>query len=198
MSTHSKKTFGRRRFLVGAGGVTLGLPILEGFLPRKVHAATPPFLGIICSANGVVQAKSGEAEAWWPTTLGPLTQAKMLADKPTRATGELSDYAAKLLIVRGIGHSLPSTGCNHASGCAQILTGTAAIVGTSNQAQSSSASVDTIVAGAINPPGVDPCSCTRGCIRLADPGSTSPRTSRISRASSSARASTRPSRRIRG
>src|ERR1022692_2408814 len=134
-------TFGRRQFLVGAGGVTLGLPVLEAFLPKKVQAAaTPPFLAVVCSDNGVVQAKTGEAEAWWPTQVGPLTQASMLADQPTRATGELSSYADRLLIVRGIGHSLPSTGCNHASGCSQILTGTSKINGTSNQAQSSTPS----------------------------------------------------------
>ncbi|HVV17080.1 MAG TPA: DUF1552 domain-containing protein [Polyangia bacterium] len=148
--------FGRRQFLIGAGGVTLGLPILDAFLPKRVHAATPPFLGIICSANGVVQAKSGEAEAWWPTKTGALTSAAMLADKPTRATGELSDYADRLLLVKGVGHPLTNTGCNHASACAQILTGTAKINGTGSQATSSSASVDTIIAKAINQPGVDP------------------------------------------
>jgi Protein of unknown function (DUF1552) len=152
----NRKMFGRRQFLVGAGGVTLGLPILQAFMPRKAHAATPPFLGVICSANGVVQAKSGEVEAWWPTKVGALTAAGMLADKPTRATGELSSYADRLLLVRGVGHSLGSTGCNHASGCAQILTGTAKINGTSNQAVSSSESVDTVIARAINPAGVEP------------------------------------------
>jgi Protein of unknown function (DUF1552) len=151
-----RRVFGRRRFLVGAGGVTLGLPILDAFLPRKVDAATPPFLGVICSANGVVQAKAGEAEAWWPTTTGALTQAGMLADKPTRATGELSDYADRLLLIRGVGHPQSQTGCSHASACAQILTGTAMIKGTGSQAVSSSVSVDTVIAQAINPPGVDP------------------------------------------
>jgi hypothetical protein len=156
MSSKPWITIGRRTFLVGAGA-TLGLPILEGLLPRKAKAATtPPFLAIVCSDNGVVQAKAGEAEAWWPTQLGPLTQAQMMADMPTRSTGVLNAYAGKLLIVRGVGHSLGSTGCNHASGCAQILTGTAKINGTSNQAQSSSASVDTVIAQAVNPPGVDP------------------------------------------
>jgi uncharacterized protein DUF1552 len=157
MSSDRRNLFSRRRFLVGAGGVTLGLPVLEGFLPKKAQAATtPPFLAIVCSDNGVVQAKTGEVEAWWPSQVGPLTQASMLADKPTRATGELSDYADRLLIVRGVGHSLTATGCNHASACAQILTGTAKINGTSNQAQSSSVSVDTVIAKAVNPAGVDP------------------------------------------
>jgi len=150
------QSFGRRRFLVGAGGVTLGLPILDAFLPRRVHAATPPFLGIICSANGVVQAKAGEAEAWWPSQLGALTTAGMLADKATRATGEISDYASRLLLVKGVGHTATATGCNHASACAQILTGTPTVMGSSNQAVSSSVSVDTVIAKALNAPGVDP------------------------------------------
>jgi hypothetical protein len=159
MSSKPWMTFGRRQFLIGAGSVTLGLPILEGLRPRKVHAAapaTPPFLAVVCSDNGVVQAKTGEAEAWWPTKVGPLTQASMAADQPTRATGELSSYADRLLIVRGVGHSLGATGCNHASACSQILTGTAKINGNSSQAESSSASVDTVIAQAVNPPGVDP------------------------------------------
>jgi Protein of unknown function (DUF1552) len=156
MNRTNKMTFGRRQFLIGAGGVTLGLPMLEAFLPRKAQAATPPFLAVVCSDNGVVQAKTGEVEAWWPTKTGALTQASMLADQPTRATGELSSYADRLLLVRGVGHSVGSTGCNHASACSQILTGTAKINGTSNQAQSSSASVDTVIANAVNPPGVDP------------------------------------------
>ncbi len=156
MSTKPWITIGRRTFLVGAGA-TLGLPILEGLLPKKAKAATtPPFLAIVCSDNGVVQAKTGEAEAWWPTQIGPLTQASMTADMPTRSTGVLNSYADKLLIVRGVGHSLSATGCNHASACSQILTGTAKINGTGSQAQSSSASVDTVIAQAVNPPGVDP------------------------------------------
>jgi len=162
------RTFGRRSFLVGAGGVTLGLPMLEALSPRRARAATssgagaaagaatPPFLGIICSANGVVQAKAGEAEAWWPSQVGALTTASMAADQPTRATGELSAYADRLLLVRGVGHSAAATGCNHASACAQILTGTPTVMGNSNQAVSSSVSVDTVIAKAVNPPGVEP------------------------------------------
>jgi hypothetical protein len=156
--SRSIRTFGRRQFLVGAGGVLLGLPILEGLLPKtaRAAAATPPFLGIICSANGVVQAKSGEAEAWWPSKTGALTSDGMTADKATRATGELSDYANQLLIVRGVGHGAGSAGCNHAAACAQILTGTAALSGQSNQTVSTSESVDTVIATALNPPGVQP------------------------------------------
>ena len=155
-----KKTFGRRNFLVGVGGVTLGLPILEALRPKKAWAQTaktPPFLGIICSANGVVQQRgTSEAESWWPTQLGALTTAGMTADKATRSTGELASYADRLLIVRGVGHSLGANGCNHASSCAQILTGASTLGGTGNQTVAGSESVDTVVAKAINPAGVEP------------------------------------------
>lgn len=154
MSSINHKGFARRRFLLGLGGVTLGLPVLEGLLPKNASAQTAaaaPFLTIICSANGVVQARTGEAESWWPTKVGALTSAGMLADKPTRTTGELSDYADRLLIVRGVGHSLGANGCNHASGCAQILTGAATLSGTGNQTVAGGESVDTVVAKALHP-----------------------------------------------
>src|SRR5450432_2135210 len=154
----TNKTFARRHFLKGIGGATIGLPILEAFLPKNAQAAAaaPPFLAIIASANGVVQAKAGEVEAWWPTQAGALTTASMTADNATRATGELSDYAARLLIVRGVAHALGANGCNHASGCAQILTGAASLSGNSNQTASNDESIDTTIAKALNQPGVDP------------------------------------------
>jgi hypothetical protein len=153
-----KTTFPRRHFLRGIGGVTLGLPLLEAFMPKNARAATmgPPFLAIVSSDNGVVQARTGEAEAWWPTQLGALTSASMTADNATRAAGELAAYAGQLLFVRGVEHSLGANGCNHASGCSQILTGAASLSGNSNQTTSNSESLDTTIATALNQPGVDP------------------------------------------
>ena len=100
----------RRMVLRGAGGFMLGLPLLGDVMPRKASAQTAtrsPFVLIVVGDNGVVQAGvslSGarEPEMFWPTATGTLTKAGMLADKATRSTGELSDYADKLLIVRGI------------------------------------------------------------------------------------------------
>ena len=46
----------------------------------------------------------------------------MTADKATRSTGELADYADKLLIVRGINLPYSSNGCSHSAADAQILT----------------------------------------------------------------------------
>jgi len=57
-----------------------------------------------------------------PTATAALTKEKMLADKATRSTGELSDYAEKLLIVRGVNLPYSSTGCSHSAADAQILT----------------------------------------------------------------------------
>jgi hypothetical protein len=160
MNRRNENVFGRRRFLVGVGGVTLGLPILEALQPRRAWAqpasTTPPFLGIICSANGVVQTRGGEVEAWWPKQVGALTTAGMTADNTTRATGELASYADRLLVVRGVGHSLGANGCNHASGCAQILTGTSSLGGAGNQTVAGSESLDTVVAKQLNRPGIEP------------------------------------------
>src|SRR3954464_12201348 len=100
----------RRTVLRGAGGLMLGLPLLEGLMPRSASAQTAtrgPFVIIVVGDNGVVQAGvtlggSAEPEKFWPTAAGTLTKTSMLADKATRSTGELSDYADKLLIVRGV------------------------------------------------------------------------------------------------
>jgi hypothetical protein len=149
---------GRRHFLQGLGGVTLGLPILEAFLPKNARAATaaPPFLAIVASANGVVQARASEAEAWWPTKTGTLTTASLTADQASRATGELAAYAAQILLVKGVNHLLGANGCNHASACAQLLTASASLSGNSNQTAANSESVDTTIAKALNAPGVEP------------------------------------------
>ncbi|MBC8131832.1 MAG: DUF1552 domain-containing protein, partial [Deltaproteobacteria bacterium] len=106
--------------------------------------------------NGVVQERAGEAEAWWPTRIGALTTTGMTADKTARATGELASYADRLLLVRGVSHSLGANGCNHASSCAQILTGASTLGGTGNQTVAGSESLDTIVAKQINRAGVEP------------------------------------------
>ena len=49
----------RRMVLRGAGGLMLGLPLLETFMPRKASAQTAtlsPFVLIVVGDNGVVQA----------------------------------------------------------------------------------------------------------------------------------------------
>lgn len=166
----------RRMVLRGAGGLMLGLPLLETFMPRRASAQTAtrsPFVLIVVGDNGVVQtgvslSGSGEPEKWWPTTTGPLTTSSMLADKTTRATGELSDYASKLLIVRGINLPFSSTGCSHSAADAQILTA-AKITSGSTNCKAMGISVDTAIATAKNPPGRDPLVCHAG---MFSPGGT--------------------------
>ena len=79
----------RRLVLRGAGGLMLGLPLLEAFMSSKASAQAAtrsPFVIIVVGDNGVVQAGatlggSGEPERFWPTATGTLTKDKMLADK---------------------------------------------------------------------------------------------------------------------
>jgi len=153
----------RRMVLRGAGGLMLGLPLLETFMPRKASAQTAarsPFVLLVVGDNGVVQAGvslsvSSEPEKFWPTATGALTNASMTADKATRSTGELAAYADKLLIVKGINLPYNSTGCSHSAADAQILTA-AKITSGSTNCKAMGISVDTAIAKAKNPPGRDP------------------------------------------
>ena len=153
----------RRLVLRGAGGLMLGLPMLETFMPRKASAQTAtrsPFVLLVVGDNGVVQAGvslnvASEPERFWPTATGALTTASMTADKATRSTGELADYADKLLIVRGINLPYGSNGCSHSAADAQILTAAKITTGSTN-CKAMGISVDTAIAKAKNPPGRDP------------------------------------------
>jgi hypothetical protein len=122
MKNHpSHRKMNRRLVLRGAGGLMLGLPLLDAFMPRQAAAQAAmrsPFVIIIVNDNGVVQAGvtldgNGEPEKFWPTALGPLTKESLLADKATRTMGELADYAERLLVVRGVNLPYSSTGCSH-------------------------------------------------------------------------------------
>jgi hypothetical protein len=156
-------TLNRRMVLRGAGGLMLGLPLLEGFMPREAAAQAAmrsPFVLIVVSDNGVVQAgvtlqNAAETERFWPTATGTLTKASMLADKPTRSTGELSDYAEKLLIVKGVNLPYSSNGCSHSAADAQILTAATITPGSTN-CLATGISIDTAIAKAKNPAGRDP------------------------------------------
>lgn len=153
----------RRMVLRGAGGLMLGLPLLETFMPKEAEAQAvmpSPFVLIVVSDNGVVQAGvtlggAAEPERFWPTATGSLTKASMLADKATRATGELSDYAERLLIVKGVNLPYNSTGCSHSAADAQLLTAAKITAGSTN-CLAEGISVDTAIAKAKNPAGRDP------------------------------------------
>jgi len=149
--------FTRRHFLRGAGGVTLALPLLEAFGSKYVQAQTAartPFVIHVVHSNGVVQAGGGDPEWWWPSKAGPLTTDAMVADLAAkRATGVLSDYATKLLLVRGVSHSFAPGGCAHAAADAQILSGTNPVdqSGSAGTARANGESVDQRIAREKNP-----------------------------------------------
>lgn len=163
MKSRNALQMNRRMVLRGAGGLMLGLPLLEGFMPRKAAAQTAtrsPFVLIVVGDNGVVQAGvslsvASEPERFWPTATGTLTKASMTADKATRSTGELADYADKLLIVKGINLPFSSNGCSHSAADAQILTAAKITTGSTN-CKAMGISVDTAIAKAKNPVGRDP------------------------------------------
>src|SRR3954451_6574730 len=163
MKSRNALQMNRRTVLRGAGGLMLGLPLLETFLPRAASAQTTarsPFVLIVVSDNGVVQAGvslnvSAEPERFWPMATGTLTKASMTTDKATRSTGELADYADKLLIVKGINLPYSSNGFSHSAADAQILTA-AKITSGSTNSKAMGISVDTAIAKAKNPAGRDP------------------------------------------
>jgi hypothetical protein len=97
-----------------------------------------------------------------------LTKESLLADKPTRAMGELSDYADRLLAIRGINLPYGSTGCSHSAADAQLLT-SARMSGSSTNCLAMGPSVDTVIANAMNPPGRGPLALHAG---MFSPGGT--------------------------
>jgi hypothetical protein len=153
----------RRAFLRGAGTIGVALPFLESLPERSAWAQSenPVFGLFICTANGVVQQWGSEPERFWPTSLGPLTKASMEAFASERCTGLLADYADRLLIVRGVNYPAAPSGCGHAQGLVQCLTGRGS-TGSAQHATSTGPSADTVIAEALNPPGVDPLTLYSG------------------------------------
>ena len=184
MPTSRPPTMRRRQFLRGIGGVTLGLPLLDAFVPRWAQAAPAsvrsPFVAFVVHANGVVQAGSAiggstDPEWFWPSAAGPLTVASLTADSGAadpqdggqpasggREIGELAAYGPQLLAVRGVSHAFAASGCQHAGGDAQILTG-AKLVGSGPTTLSNGQSIDTLIANKMNAGGnLDPLALHAG------------------------------------
>ncbi len=132
----------RRNFLRGLAGATIGLPLLESVTagPLQAQDAEPTkrFLSFHCS-SGV------NTDRFWPA-LGALGSGSFTG----RGTEALSRYADRILIPRGV-HGYPvGTWTGHSEGTCQALTA-AAHVDTNAQ----SASIDQVIASALNPPGRD-------------------------------------------
>ncbi len=184
MPTRKPLTMRRRHFLSGIGGVTLGLPLLDAFVPRSARGAPAsvrsPYVAIMVNANGVVQAGTAigggtDPEWFWPSAAGPLTVASLTADsgqpdpsdggQPSsggREIGELAAYGPQLLVVRGVNHPFVAVGCAHAGGDAQLLTG-AKMTGSGPTTLSGGPSIDTVIAKQMNVGGnLDPLALHAG------------------------------------
>jgi hypothetical protein len=161
----NKTTLSRRWFLKGAGGLTLGLPLLDA---SQAKSATPPplrFALFVVGANGVAMedAGRGEPETFWPTATGPLTTASLQADDTQngRTLGLLAPHASRLLLVRGVNQPYGSAGCDHQSGDNMCLT-SARIFGTGNSSLSMGESIDNRIARERNLPGREPVTLRAG------------------------------------
>jgi len=152
-----RKVINRRAFLYGAGTIAIGLPFLEGLQERSAWAATdkPIFTFFMCGACGV------EPKKFWPASTGPLSG--LLASG--KAVDALASQADNLLIVKGINYPLSGpSGCGHAQGLAQALTGKTP-TGSGSQATATGPSVDFVISQAVNPTGTDPMTLYAGNLR---------------------------------
>lgn len=153
----------RRLFLRGAAGVAIGLPLLETFASKQANAAASGFhyAVFVRQGNGVQQKSGSEPDRFWPTKLGALTKASMLADGD-QAVNVLADYADKLLLVRGIKYNYSYSGCGHADGGLQCLTAAKPNGKFSNEALAMGESIDTRIVRALEPVGNEPLNLYAG------------------------------------
>lgn len=142
MSTPTR--INRRLVLKGLGGAALTLPLLEAFQPRAARAQSAPpvddsFAIFFRQANGCAQQNGDEPERFFPRTLGALDGANV-AD---RATGELSGYLNKLLILKNVNYGNFDWGDGHAAGVLHSLTGRGPVVdGAGGDAEAAGESLD--------------------------------------------------------
>ncbi|XXY50754.1 DUF1552 domain-containing protein [Sorangium sp. So ce269] len=151
--------------LKGLFGVTVALPFLETFAPRRAAAGAgdvPPFAIFMRQANGVAQAAGDEPEMFWPSETGPLSKESLERDSD-RAVSELKDHASKLIMVRGVNFAFQANGCGHSGGGNQCLT--AARVSDDpkgNESLAMGESIDNRIATELNAPGVEPLALYAG------------------------------------
>lgn len=155
----------RRLFLRGLFGVSMALPFLESLSPRKAEAGPgdiPPFAIFMRQANGVVQKTNDEPEMFWPSALGGISTAS-LQGEPDRTSSELSAYASRMILLKGINFAYPGNGCGHSGGGNQCLT--AARVSMDPAGKDSRAmgeSIDNRIVRELNAPGVEPLTLYAG------------------------------------
>ena len=153
----ARRVINRRAFLYGAGGIAIGLPFLEGMPERSAWAAgaEPVFTFFMCAACGV------EPKRFWPSSTGALSG--LLSGG--KAVDELAEFSKDLLIVKNISFPLTGpSGCGHAQGLSQALTGKTP-QGGGGQATATGPSVDYVISKAVNPSGTDPMTLYAGNLR---------------------------------
>jgi hypothetical protein len=120
---HSPKTMKRRFFLRGLGGVVVGLPMLDIFMPRGARAQDAPkkiYAAFMLQQNGCIQGHGDDPELFWPRAEGTIQKAAMLGADAGQTTSQLADYADKLNFVRGLDFHYSN---NHDGGPVAALTG---------------------------------------------------------------------------
>jgi hypothetical protein len=145
--------------LKGVGGCALGLPLLEGLVPRAARAQAAqarPYAVFLRQANGVAAAQTtelgAEPERFWPRATGPLT-AEAVAG---RALGELAGHLPRLLVVRGVNMADFAYGDGHARGALQGLTARGPVVANVGGAsEADGESLDHRLGRELNPAGRD-------------------------------------------
>jgi hypothetical protein len=144
------RTFPRRRFLRGIGGVAIGLPALDVFSRRAFgQAATVKKLysALILQQNGAIQGNGGDPDLFWPKAMGALDPAVMAGADAAQTTSELRAYASKLIFVRGLNFKYSR---NHDGGPIAASTG-APITGTGVKQLPVSESIDYFIARNLSP-----------------------------------------------
>ncbi len=165
--------FDRRRFLLGLGGVAVALPFLESIHAPRARAGADIFryAFFVRAGNGVAQQQRGwrdgvevelEPEQFWPRELGALDTASMRDVNGDRATSELSAFASKLMLVRGVNRPFSTPSCGHSDSIVQLLTSANIISGTSNDSMPLDRSIDWRIAEQLNSPGRDPMTLMAG------------------------------------
>lgn len=155
------RNLSRRLFLSSAAGVTVGLPLLEGFGPRSARAQEEGafrYAIFLRQGNGIVQ------EDFWPSQAGTLTSASMQADADMgdKATSVLAPYADRLNLLHGVGYSHSGSGCGHADGCFQCLTASTKNGNFSNETLAMGESIDWAISQQLDADGVEPVSLYAG------------------------------------
>jgi len=152
------RTGSRRAFLVGAGGLCVGLPLLESLhFPRRARAGGigATFALFVRAGNGVQQAWGDEPERFWPRTAGAITSASLTTTDADRAVSELAAHAPHLNLLRGVNRPFGTPACGHSESLVQCLTGAQNTGGPSNEPNALGESADWRIARELHP-GQDP------------------------------------------